>query len=352
MEKYYTRACNFYYGKNSKKQIKKRNSLPLNGINQISFDHIEIITRKSKRKIHIKNIKSLKKEIQKKVLSDLKNITKRKNFKKLKFNRLPVLMGVINATPDSFSDAGKYINILDAKKQINKILNDGAKIIDIGGESTRPGARDVNYNIEWKRIESKLKFLKKKNCVVSLDTRKSKIIIKSLKHKIDLINDVSGLRYDKNTIKILKKNKIPFVIHHMHGTPKLMQNNPRYKNVLLDVYDFFEERINYIRLNKIKHNNIILDPGIGFGKNLKHNIILLSKISIFHSLGFPIMVGISKKRFIKDISKNNDSKDRIGGTLSSSIYCSSQGVQIIRVHDVNEINQGLKVFDKLNYINE
>ena len=138
----------------------------------------------------------------------------------------------------------------------------------------------------------------------------------------------------------------------MHGTPKLMQNNPRYKNVLLDVYDFFEERINYIRLNKIKHNNIILDPGIGFGKNLKHNIILLSKISIFHSLGFPIMVGISKKRFIKDISKNNDSKDRIGGTLSSSIYCSSQGVQIIRVHDVNEINQGLKVFDKLNYINE
>ena len=352
MTKYYTRACNFYYGNFSKEQIKKKNSLPLNGNKYISFDHIEIITRKSKKKIHIKKINYLPKKVKKKVLIDLKSVIKKKNFKRLKFNEMPLLMGILNATPDSFSDGGKYLNNISAKDQINKLLRDGAKIIDIGGESTRPGAKDINYKIEWNRIKSKLRILKNKKCVISLDTRKSKIIQKSIKYNVGIINDVSGLRYDKDTVNILQKNKIPFVLHHMEGNPKSMQNNPRYENVLLDVYDFFEERIKFVRSNKIKHNNIILDPGIGFGKNLKHNVILMSKISLFHSLGLPIMVGISKKRFIKDISKNNDTKERMGGTLSSSIYCVSQGVQILRIHNINEIHQGLKVFNKLKFKNE
>jgi dihydropteroate synthase len=135
----------------------------------------------------------------------------------------------------------------------------------------------------------------------------------------------------------------------MKGTPKSMQINPNYKNVLLDIYDFFEEKLKQIRKKGIKHNNIILDPGIGFGKNLKHNITLINNISIFHSLGLPIMLGLSRKRFIKDISGLNDSKERIGGTVSSCIYSMLQGVQILRVHDVNEINQGIKIFKKLYY---
>ena len=126
-----------------------------------------------------------------------------------------------------------------------------------------------------------------------------------------------------------------------------MQKNPKYKNVLLDIYDFFEERIKYVKLNEIKHNNIIIDPGIGFGKNLKHNMNLISNISIFHSLGFPILVGNSRKRFIKEISGKNDTKSRIGGTVASSIYLMSQGIQILRIHDVNELLQGIKVFKKL-----
>ena len=259
-------------------------------------------------------------------------------------------MGILNTTPDSFSDGGKYLNNHYAKNQINKFIKDGASIIDVGGESTRPGADDVNYKIELKRVEPKLKYLKKKKFLTSIDTRKSQIMEKSIKYNIGLINDVSGLSYDINTINILKKYKKPFVIHHMQGTPKKMQANPRYKNILLDVYDFFEKRINFIRSNNIKHNNIILDPGIGFGKNLKHNITLIRKISIFHSLGFPVMLGISRKRFIKDLSKNNDSKQRIGGTLATSIYCASQGIQILRVHDINEIFQGLKVFEKLKFL--
>ena len=136
---------------------------------------------------------------------------------------------------------------------------------------------------------------------VSLDTRKV-CFKKSLKLKIDLLNDVSGLKYDKKMIDVLKKTKIPFILHHMQGTPKTMQNNPKYKNVVLDIYDFLKKKLDFIRRNKIKHNNIILDPGIGFGKNLKHNITILNQISIFHSLGFPIMLGISKKRFIKRYS--------------------------------------------------
>jgi dihydropteroate synthase len=126
-----------------------------------------------------------------------------------------------------------------------------------------------------------------------------------------------------------------------------MQNKPRYKYELLDIYDFFEDRINYLRSNGINHNNIIIDPGIGFGKNLKHNMNLIQNISIFHSLGFPILVGNSRKRFIKEISKNNDSKLRIGGTVASSIYMMTQGVQILRVHDVNEIMQGIKVYKEI-----
>jgi dihydropteroate synthase len=170
---------------------------------------------------------------------------------------------------------------------------------------------------------------------------------KGIKLGVKIINDVSGLNYDKKTLDILKKYQIPFVIQHSKGTPENMQIKPTYKNELLEIYDFFEKKIKTLRSIGIKHSNIILDPGIGFGKNLKHNMNLISKISIFHSLGFPILVGNSRKRFIKEIAKKNDSKNRIGGTVASSIYLMMQGVQILRIHDVNELIQGVKVFKEL-----
>ena len=170
---------------------------------------------------------------------------------------------------------------------------------------------------------------------------------KGIKNGVKLINDISGLSYDKQTIKILKKYKTPFVIHHIQGTPETMQVKPKYKNILLDVYDFFQKKIELIRSKGIKHNNIILDPGIGFGKNLKHNMNLISYISIFHTLGFPILLGLSRKRFIKDLSGKNDTKERLGGTISSSIFAMLQGVQILRTHDTNELIQSIKVFKQL-----
>ena len=255
-------------------------------------------------------------------------------------------MGVLNLTPDSFSDGGKFNTSKKGLKHTLEMLNSGANIIDVGGESTRPGSKSVDNKIEWKRIEKIIKLIGKK-IPISLDTRKSEIMKKGIKYGVKIINDVSGLNYDSETINVLKKYKIPFVIQHSQGTPVSMQNKPRYKNELLDIYDFFQRKINYLRKIGIKHNNIIIDPGIGFGKILKHNINLISNISIFHSLGLPILVGNSRKRFIKEIAGKNDSKDRIGGTVASSIYLMMQGVQILRIHDVNELVQGIKVFKEI-----
>jgi len=186
-----------------------------------------------------------------------------------------------------------------------------------------------------------------KKIPLSLDTRKANIMNKGIKIGIELINDISGLSFDSKTIDALKKNKSPFVIQHSQGTPENMQNNPTYKDELLDIYDFFEEKIEFLRSKGIKHNNIIVDPGIGFGKNLKHNMNLIRSISIFHTLGFPILLGLSRKKFIKDMSGKNDSKERLGGTIASSLYSMMQGVQILRIHDVNELTQSIKVFKQL-----
>jgi dihydropteroate synthase len=347
MRRYYTRVCNFYYGKESKLLVSKKKTLPLNINKEISFAHLEIISRRSKKKISIKEIDNLPKLLRKQINLDLKNIRlKKKNFSNFNFVKIPNLMGVLNLTPDSFSDGGKFNS---KKKGISHALSMfklGANIIDIGGESTRPGSNTINSKLEWSRIEKIIRSISKK-IPISLDTRKSEIMKQGIKYKIKIINDVSGLSYDSETIKILKKYKIPFVIQHSKGSPKNMQIKPSYKNELLDIYDFFEQKIKFLRSMGIKHNNIIIDPGVGFGKNLKHNMNLMSGISIFHSLGFPILVGNSRKRFIKEISKKNDSKNRIGGTIASSIYLMMQGVQILRVHDINETMQAVKVFKKL-----
>ena len=349
MDKYYTKPCNFYFGKNSISKFKKKESLPLHGNRLVSFDSIEIISRKGSKTLGILEVKLLPKKVKYKVQQDLKKITQKKRFKNLKFSSSPVLMGIINLTPDSFSDGGKYRNIKSAYEHSKFLIQKGCKIIDVGGESTRPGSSDVNVNLEWKRIQNFLKKSRGLKSLISVDTRKSKIMNKANKYKLNLVNDISGLSYDPNTLEFLKKTNKPFVLNHIKGEPVNMQKNPKYNNVVLDIYDFFEEKLKIIRNKGIKHNNIILDPGIGFGKNLKHNITILKDISVFHSLGFPLLLGISRKRFIKDLSDMNDSKDRIGGTISASLWSMMLGVQLLRVHDVNEVNQAIKVFKKLNF---
>ena len=347
MSRYYTRVCNFYYGAKSRALVKDKKSLPLNGVNEISFNQIEIISRKSKKIISLDKISKLPIKLKKKIKNEIKLIIKKKkNIKSLSFKSTSNIMGVLNITPDSFSDGGKYNKNTTAKKHLDHLFESGAHIVDIGGESTRPGSKPVSSKVEWNRIKNILKKIDKKK-LISLDTRKSDIMEKGIKSGVSLINDVSGLNYDNNSVDILKKYKTPFVLQHSLGNPDVMQKNPKYKNVLLDIYDFFEEKIKFLRKNGITHNNIFLDPGIGFGKNLKHNMTIIKNISIYHSLGLPILLGISRKKFIKDLSGKNDSSSRIGGTVSTSIFAMTQGVHMLRIHDVNEVNQSMKVFKEL-----
>ena len=349
MTKYYTRACNFYYGANAKSLIQKRKGLPLCGNNNIAFDKIEIISRNKKhinsKIINIKKIETLSSNSKKKVKQDLKKIVlKRKNFLKNVNFLEPSIMGILNLTPDSFSDGGKFNNRKKAENHILAMIKSGANIIDIGGESTRPGSNTVSMEMEWKRIEKIIENFKKKfkKTCLSIDTRKSNIMTRSIKSGADLINDVSGFNYENQSLSKIKGCNIAKVLHHMQGTPNTMQINPKYKNVLLDIYDYFEKCI-----KKFDDKKIVLDPGIGFGKNLKHNLTLISKISLFHSLGFPLLVGTSRKKFISQISGVNDTKERIGGTVASVLFLLSQGVQIFRVHNVNEVKQGILVFKKI-----
>ena len=347
MKKYYTRVCNFFYGNSSIKLVNQKKTLPLRGNNKISFNNLEIISRDSMRRIDLKDIEKLPQLQKKKIKKDIKTIIKKnRNFSNLNFKKTPNIMGVLNLTPDSFSDGGRFNKKKTGLKHAIELFEFGASIIDVGGESTRPGSKSITEKKEWNRIKKIIKKISKK-IPLSLDTRKSDIMYKGVKLGIKLINDVSGLSYDYNTIEVLKKSKSPFVIQHSQGTPENMQKNPKYKNELLDIYDFFEEKIKFLRSKGIKHNNIILDPGIGFGKNLKHNMNLIKNISIFHTLGFPILLGLSRKRFIKDLSGKNDSKERLGGTVASSIYSIMQGVQVLRIHDVNELRQSIKVFKEL-----
>ena len=346
MTKYYTRACNFFYGSHSKKLVRNKSTLPLCGDSSISFNQIEIFIKEKKKIrskiISIKKINKLPLIVKKKIYEDIKKITSKREFLRKKNH---ILMGILNLTPDSFSDGGKFNNKSKSLKHISKMINSGADIIDVGGESTRPGSKTIHPKIEWKRIKHVVKIFKKKfnHTSLSLDTRKSDLMVKGIDYGVDLINDVSGFNYDLHSLPKLKKFKIPKILHHMQGSPDTMQIKPNYKNVLLDIYDFFEENLN----KRIKDNKVILDPGIGFGKTLKHNLTLISKISLFHSLGLPILIGTSRKRFISQISGKYDTKERIGGTLASVLFLLSQGVQIFRVHNVSEIKQGILVFNKI-----
>jgi|TARA_B100000767_G_scaffold191273_1_gene178522 dihydropteroate synthase len=353
MRKYYTRACNFYYGAIARKLIKQKLALPLCGNKNIAFDNIEILSReKKKRLISIKNIKKLPNKIKKIISKDLKKITsKRKNLSKYINISKPLIMGVLNLTPDSFSDGGLYNQSKKAYTRINYMISKGADIIDIGGESTRPGSKDIPHKVEWKRLEKIIFIFKKKfpKIFLSIDTRKSEVMLKAIKYKSDLINDVSGFNYDQKAIDKIKNYNIWKVLHHMQGNPATMQVKPSYKNVLLDIYDFFEKKIN-IDFKNTKYKKFIIDPGIGFGKNLKHNLILMHNISLFHSLGFPLLIGTSRKRFINQISSRYDSKERIGGTVASVLYTLRQGVQIFRVHNVIEVKQAILVFKKISSI--
>ncbi len=253
------------------------------------------------------------------------------------------IMGIVNVTPDSFSDGGDYLNARSAIEHGEYLRSCGADILDIGGESTRPGAVAVARREEQARVIPVIEGLVSGPVPLSIDTRNAKIMRQAIKSGARIVNDVSALRHDDAALDVAAAARCPVVLMHAKGDPRTMQDEPRYEDVLLEVYRFLEERIRICLRAGIERTSIIIDPGIGFGKTLAHNLVLLKNIALFHALGCVVMLGASRKRFIGELSAQAAARQRVPGSLAAVFHACQQGVQIVRVHDVAETAQCLAV---------
>ena len=262
----------------------------------------------------------------------------------------PLVMGILNITPDSFSDGGKYLDFSDALKRAHAMIEEGVDIIDIGGESTRPGSDPVSIDEELKRIIPIIEALKRDSDIaISVDTYKPAVMKEVIDMDVAMINDVYALT-QPGAIDIIKKSKVGICLMHMQGTPKTMQINPTYKNVVSEVQSFLKGRAEMLISEGIDQSRIILDPGFGFGKTFEHNIEMLKKLESFQSLKFPLLVGLSRKSFIRKIL-NGEHDNHLSGSISAAIFSVLKGAKILRVHDVKETLSALKIINLAQGIN-
>ncbi len=255
------------------------------------------------------------------------------------------IMGIVNVTPDSFSDGGNFETVERAVGHGLRLLDEGASILDIGGESTRPGADVVPVDEELARVIPVIKALRgQTSCVLSIDTRKAIVMEEAVKAGATMINDVSALGFDERSPQVAAGLDVPVVLMHTQGDPRTMQKKPHYSHVLSEVYDYLKERIQVALEAGIAYGLLVVDPGIGFGKTTAHNCALLDGVSLFHGLGVPILLGCSRKRFIGALSRDEDVNERLPGSLAGALKGAGQGVQILRVHDVAATRQALNVW--------
>ncbi len=267
-------------------------------------------------------------------------------------SKTPLIMGILNITPDSFYDGGKYMSEDFAISQAEKMIIDGANIIDIGGESTRPGATKISVKEEIKRILPIIKAIKpvchKNNVKISVDTRNSETMEIAIANGADIINDVSALTHDLESINVIARARVPICLMHMKNTPENMQDNPKYKNVVNDVYSYLKSRIEACELAGIDKNLIIADIGIGFGKTLEQNIELFKNLDKFNNLGVPMLLGASRKSFIAAICGKQATPDkRLAGSLAAIGVGLKSNTSIFRVHDVFETKQYIDVHNNI-----
>jgi len=267
--------------------------------------------------------------------------------KRIDLGKGTLIMGVVNVTPDSFYDGGSYLEKDRALRQAEKLAEQGADIIDIGGESSRPGAEAVDIDAELKRVIPVVEALTGRIKVpLSIDTRKSQVARQALASGASIINDVSALRADREMAGVIKAYEVPVVLMHMRGAPRDMQANPHYNDVVTEIKEFFRQRIEWAGARGIKKDNIIIDPGIGFGKLLEHNLEILKRLAEFQELGCPILIGPSRKSFVGEILGNSP-RERIWGTAASVAVGALMGARIIRVHDVKQMRQVVRVVDQI-----
>lgn len=259
----------------------------------------------------------------------------------------PRIMAIVNTTPDSFSDGGLLTDGGDAVRRGQELLACGADILDIGGESTRPGAAEVAIPDEIDRTAPVIAALAAL-APLSIDTRKSAVALAAVQAGARMVNDVSGFDFDPDMAALVAKTGADVCIMHAQGLPETMQDDPRYDDVVLDVYDALAKRVELALKAGVARDRIVIDPGIGFGKTVAHNLAIMRRISVYHGLGLPILLGISRKRFIGSVGGAHNPKDRLPGTLALTLAAVAQGVQIHRVHDVAEIKQGLRLWSALD----
>jgi dihydropteroate synthase len=259
----------------------------------------------------------------------------------------PLIMGILNVTPDSFSDGGRFFDEGSAVVQARAMAEAGAAILDVGGESTRPGAAEVAADDEIARTAPVIGAVRDLGVPVSIDTRKAAVAEAALAAGAAIVNDVAALGFDPALAGVVARAGVPVVLMHALGTPATMQNDPVYEDVLLDVYDFLERRIAVAEAAGISRERIVVDPGIGFGKTVAHNLALLRGLSLLHGLGCPILLGASRKRFIGTLGGETQADRRVAGSLAVALTGVAQGAQILRVHDVNETRQALALWQAI-----
>jgi dihydropteroate synthase len=257
----------------------------------------------------------------------------------------PVIMGIVNVTPDSFSDGGMHSSPTRALRAAEKMVRDGAHLLDIGGESTRPGALAVPYEAEIARTVPVIEAIRKElETPISIDTRKARVAHAALDVGANIVNDVSGFKFDPDLGPFCGAVSAPVCLMHAQGLPENMQASAHYADVLLDVYDFLDQQINAAIGYGLKREQIIIDPGLGFGKSQAHNLALIRGLSLFQGLGCGLLLGASRKGFIRDIGQAPEASDRAPGSIAVALVAVQQGVQILRVHDVSQTRQALALF--------
>jgi len=259
----------------------------------------------------------------------------------------PLIMGILNVTPDSFYDGGRHFDTEEAVKFANEMIEQGADIIDVGGESTRPGSEHVEIDEELRRVIPVISVLSQNpEAVISMDTMHAEVAKQAMEAGASIINDVSAFTYDSEMLNVALKYQPGIILMHMQGTPKTMQENPHYQNVTEEVKAFLYDRARTLISAGIDKESIAIDPGIGFGKTLEHNVKLLAEMDSLQQLGYPIVVGVSRKSFIGKIT-GREVSERLAGTIAAVVFCILKGANILRVHDVKETVDAVKVIMNL-----
>ncbi len=255
----------------------------------------------------------------------------------------PVIMGVVNATPDSFSDGGDAYGFEDAVAHGLRLMDEGAEIVDVGGESTRPGAKPVSIEDEIARTEPVVRRLASAGAKVSIDTRNAATMEAAISAGARIVNDVTALRHDPRALGVVANGSVSVMLMHMQGEPQTMQANPIYDNVVRDVLQHLQARANECAAAGVPVGEIAIDPGIGFGKTVDHNLSLLKNLDLFVASGYPVVLGVSRKSFIAKLSAGEAPKERVAGSIAAALGAAAKGVQIFRVHDVAETRQALAI---------